>query len=146
MISYGENSFKYLLHRLSSSMSNLTSGQKKEMVDVRPLPSGSGLSSGISGFSGSKKPETGSSSSDQNDATCVYRCDENGGCSVRIQSSFPISGNTLGSCFSPDFGGQCTGIPERCDNCADRCPEDLYGQEFSESAKPRKWNKTMWKK
>jgi hypothetical protein len=46
-------------------------------------------------------------------ATCLYNCQTSGGCSVKIQSSEPVNGNTLGSCFSQDFGGSCSGIPER---------------------------------
>ena len=64
-------------------------------------------------------------------ASCIYSCQSNGGCSVKIQSDKPISGNTLGSCFSPSFGGACSGIPEKCDNCITKC-EGKLGEEFTE--------------
>ncbi len=51
-----------------------------------------------------KETATGSATS-SSEATCRYECKDNGGCSVRIESDQPISGNVLGSCFSPSFGG-----------------------------------------
>merc|ERR1711879_81343 len=62
---------------------------------------------------------------------CVYNCKESGGCSVAIKSSKFVSGNTLGSCFSPSFGGKCSGIPEMCQNCLEKC-QGKEGEEFSE--------------
>lgn len=97
---------------------NLT-GEPLDTIDIRPL-----------------EPEESAAAAGDNeevpddDTTCFYDCQDNGGCSVKIQSSFPISGNTLGSCFSPDFGGQCTGIPERCENCNSQC-QGKNGQEFA---------------
>ena len=65
------------------------------------------------------------------DTKCIYNCKENGGCSVKIQSTQFISGNTLGSCFSQVFGGKCSGTPEMCQKCIDKC-EGKAGEEFSE--------------
>ena len=65
---------------------------------------------------------------------CTYNCQENGGCSVRIESTGFINGATLGSCFSERFGGTCSGIPERCDSCLMVC-KGKSGQQFSLPAK-----------
>ena len=47
------------------------------------------------------------------------------------ETSFPISGFTSGSpCFPLDFGGECSGIPQRCDNCDKKC-ENKTGEIFS---------------
>ena len=72
----------------------------------------------------------------EDDAACEYNCKENGGCSVKIVTSFPISGFTSGSCFPPDFGGDCSGIPKRCTNCNEKCEKRL-GEKFSMPANPR---------
>ena len=50
-----------------------------------------------------------------NQAQCITTCKLDGGCQVRIQNwqqvgTFEVSG----SCFSPRFGGSCTGIPQPC--------------------------------
>ena len=66
--------------------------------------------------------------------TCHYNCQSNGGCTVRIVSSGPVNGNTLGSCFSEIFGGECSGTPEKCSQCLGKC-KDKKGQEFSEEVK-----------
>ena len=71
----------------------------------------------------------------EDDATCKYNCKENGGCNVKIETSFPVSGFTSGSCFPPDFGGECSGIPQRCDNCDKKC-ENKSGEIFSIKANP----------
>ena len=71
----------------------------------------------------------------EDDAACEYNCKENGGCSVKIVTSFPISGFTSGSCFPPDFGGDCSGIPERCDNCNIKCG-GKSGETFTIKANP----------
>ena len=71
----------------------------------------------------------------EDDATCKYNCKENGGCNVKIETSFPFSGMTSGSCFPPDFGGECSGIPQRCDNCDKKC-ENKSGEIFSIKANP----------
>ena len=55
--------------------------------------------------------------------------------SVKIETSFLISGFTSGSCFPPDFGGECSGIPQRCDNCDKKC-ENKSGEIFSIKANP----------
>jgi hypothetical protein len=80
----------------------------------------------------------GDNSGDQSgpdDAKCLYNCQEHGGCSVKIQSSKPLSGHTLGSCFSPAFGGFCSGTPDRCNNCVSSC-EGRQGEEFTVAANP----------
>ena len=71
----------------------------------------------------------------EDDATCKYNCKENGGCNVKIETSFPLSGFSSGSCFPPDFGGECSGIPQRCDNCDKKC-ENKSGEIFSIKANP----------
>merc|ERR1719461_1016547 len=78
-------------------------------------------------FSTDSKPDDNSTQ----DTKCIYNCKESGGCSVKIQSSNFISGNTLGSCFSQAFGGSCSGTPEMCQDCIDKC-EGKAGEEFSE--------------
>lgn len=90
-----------------------------DAIDVRPLLDGDVKESSMT--------------LETEDAKCFYNCNENGGCSVRIQSSFPISGNTMGSCFSLAFGGECSGIPDRCENCLKIC-QGKDGQEFSTKA------------
>ena len=42
---------------------------------------------------------------------CQYTCEANGSCQSRY------SGGGSGSCFPLDFGGECVGIPENCQNC-----------------------------
>ena len=69
--------------------------------------------------------------SSQNIHKYVYNCNNNGGCSVAIKTTKFITGNTLGSCFSQSFGGKCSGIPDACENCLEKC-EGKDGQEFSE--------------
>ena len=51
------------------------------------------------------------------------------------KSSFLISGFTSGSCFPPDFGGKCSGIPQRCENCDKKC-ENKACEIFSMKANP----------
>ena len=72
----------------------------------------------------------GNDLSDNQEDKCIYNCQENGGCSVRIDSSGLVNGATLGSCFSKRFGGKCSGIPERCEVCLDVC-EEKSGEQFS---------------
>jgi len=45
----------------------------------------------------------------------------------------PFTGNTAGSCFPPDFGGSCGGIPTGCQECIGLCRGKL-GQRFSRPA------------
>ena len=42
-------------------------------------------------------------------------------------------GFTSGSCFPLDFGGECSGIPQRCDDCDKKC-ENITGEIFSVKA------------
>ena len=72
--------------------------------------------------------------SSEDEDVCTYNCQESGGCSVRIVSTGFVSGNTLGSCFSEQFGGECSGIPERCDKCIQVC-KGKSGEQFSLPAK-----------
>ena len=72
-------------------------------------------------------------SNEENDV-CTYNCQKSGGCSVRIVSTGFVSGATLGSCFSERFGGECSGIPERCDACIKVC-KGKSGKQFSLPAK-----------
>jgi len=44
-----------------------------------------------------------------------------------------FTGNTEGSCFSPEFGGNCSGIPTGCQECIGLCRGKL-GQRFSRPA------------
>ena len=55
--------------------------------------------------------------------------------SVQIETSFPISGFASGSCFPSDFGGECSGIPQGCDNWVKKC-ENKTGEIFSVKANP----------
>ena len=89
--------------------------EELEFITLEPIPADT-------------KPDENSSAED---TKCIYNCKENGGCSVKIQSTQFISGNTLGSCFSQAFGGKCSGIPEMCQKCIDKC-EGKAGEEFSE--------------
>ena len=92
------------------------------MIDIRPFEEGPKVN-----------PEQEINGDDkENTASCIYNCKNDGGCSVKIQSDKPISGNTLGSCFPPLFGGSCSGIPEKCDNCNTKC-EGRLGEKFSEN-------------
>ena len=82
-------------------------------MDVSPIhdsnpPNASPIPDSSPILNASPMPDSSSS-----DATCHYDCQSNGSCSVRIQSSGLLQGHTLGSCFSPAFGGACSGIPER---------------------------------
>ncbi len=61
----------------------------------------------------------GSTKSDRD--TCRYTCKTDGGCSVRFSSPRIFSGSVLGSCFPPDFGGRCSGRPDKCFDCKERC-------------------------
>ncbi|XP_059086443.1 uncharacterized protein LOC131883108 isoform X1 [Tigriopus californicus] len=60
--------------------------------------------------------------------TCSYNCQSSGGCSVRINSKGFVSGSVLGSCFSPGFGGKCSGTPTRCQDCLGVCQELTPGE------------------
>jgi len=111
-------------------------GEQLEMIDVRPLPTAqtsSGTANGIPSRPLKFRPLQQNQGED--DATCKYNCKENGGCNVKIEASFPISGFTSGSCFPPDFGGECSGIPQRCDNCGKKC-KNKTGEIFSIKANP----------
>ena len=44
-------------------------------------------------------------------SSCQYTCEANGSCRSRY------SGGGSGSCFPPEFGGKCVGIPDNCQNC-----------------------------
>ena len=81
---------------------------------------------------GDKKDEKEDSKDEKDE--CVYSCQKSGGCSVRIVSSGFVSGATMGSCFSERFGGECSGIPERCDACLDICKKNPE-EQFSLPAK-----------
>ena len=61
--------------------------------------------------------------------SCIHECKENGGCSVKLETKRRISGAVMGSCFPPDFGGSCSGIPELCTACNEVCTEEYYGTE-----------------
>ncbi len=77
--------------------------------EVRPLQPSSRPSIG------EKPSKTGTS--------CTYSCQNNGGCSVRINSNTFIEGSVLGSCFPPDFGGSCSGTPVGCRDCLGVCQQ-----------------------
>ena len=60
---------------------------------------------------------------------CVTTCKANGTCKVKIVNGPP--GPLSGSCFPPDFGGSCTGIPPLCQKgnniqqqCGTPCKEE----------------------
>ena len=40
-----------------------------------------------------------------------------------------ISGAIFGSCFPPDFGGSCSGIPDICTSCTIVCADHQPGME-----------------
>merc|ERR1711862_255865 len=53
---------------------------------------------------------------------CQTTCQSNGSCKVKIINGPP--GPLSGSCFPPDFGGSCSGIPSQCQrgsNIAQQC-------------------------
>merc|ERR1712038_65152 len=53
---------------------------------------------------------------------CQTTCKSNGSCKVKIINGPP--GSLSGSCFPPDFGGSCSGIPSQCQrgsNIAQQC-------------------------
>merc|ERR1711953_1512870 len=53
---------------------------------------------------------------------CQTTCQSNGSCKVKIINGPP--GPLSGSCFPPDFGGSCSGIPPQCQrgsNIAQQC-------------------------
>ena len=54
-------------------------------------------------------------------SSCIHTCNENGGCSVRIETNRPFSGPSMGSCFSPLFGSKCIGTPDLCTECIVVC-------------------------
>ena len=54
------------------------------------------------------------SDSRQDDDSCSYNCQNDGGCEVRKDG-------WLGSCFSPSFGGECHGTPPGCSDCSQKC-------------------------
>ena len=72
-----------------------------------------------------------SSSSAKDKDSCHYNCNNNGGCTVRIQSQAPVDGNTMGSCFSEIFGGECFSTPVGCEKCLTKCKGRL-GETFVE--------------
>ena len=53
--------------------------------------------------------------------TCKYTCKQNGGCEVAFETDAPYSGKIKGSCFPPDFGGECSGTPRHCEDCLPKC-------------------------
>ena len=54
------------------------------------------------------------SDSTQDDDSCSYSCQNDGGCEVRKDG-------WLGSCFPPSFGGECDGTPPGCSDCSQKC-------------------------
>ena len=54
------------------------------------------------------------SDSTQDDDSCSYSCQTDGGCEVRKDG-------WLGSCFPPSFGGECDGTPPGCSDCSQKC-------------------------
>lgn len=85
-------------------------GNPKSPPEVTRLASSSSTSSSTSTSSGKK--------------TCTYSCQSSGACSVRVNAGGAlISGSVLGSCFSPGFGGSCSGTPDGCRDCLPVCQE-----------------------
>ena len=64
------------------------------------------------------------------DDRCVYTCRANRGCSVKIVTNRAIDGSVMGSCFPPSFGGSCSGIPQRCQDCSIKCVGN-YGNKIT---------------
>ena len=54
------------------------------------------------------------SDSRQDDDSCSYHCQNDGGCEVRKDG-------WLGSCFPPSSGGKCFGTPPGCSDCSQKC-------------------------
>ena len=81
----------------------------------------------------SGNPGDNSGNQPTNDVSkCVYTCNQNGSCQVAIQTTKLFSGNSMGSCFSPAFGGRCSGTPRMCQECLPKC-QGKRGQQFSEN-------------
>lgn len=57
-------------------------------------------------------PQSSPSSNGSGNIQCQTTCQSNGSCKVKIINGPP--GPLSGSCFPPDFGGSCTGIPTQC--------------------------------
>ena len=62
---------------------------------------------------------------------CLYTCNRNGSCQVSIQTTKLFEGYSMGSCFSPAFGGRCSGTPRMCQECLPKC-RGKSGQQFFE--------------
>ena len=78
---------------------------------------GSPSNSFSSSFSNSNSGGSGSGN-----IQCQTTCQSNGSCKVKIINGPP--GPLSGSCFPPDFGGSCSGIPSQCQrgsNIAQQC-------------------------
>ena len=53
---------------------------------------------------------------------CVHQCSQTESCTT--EATWHVGRRTKwaqGSCFSPDFGGSCSGIPDPCDSCRSAC-------------------------
>ena len=66
---------------------------------------------------------------------CIYACKQNGGCSVTYSTVSFFSGSVMGSCFPPSFGGDCSGIPEKCEECLPLC-EGKKGKQLTVEIDP----------
>ena len=67
---------------------------------------------------------------------CIYACKQNGGCSVTFSTLSFFSGSIMGSCFPPSFGGDCSGTPEKCDDCLGIC-EGNIGKQLTVDIDPK---------
>merc|ERR1712223_1502546 len=86
-------------------------------VGSRVNTGGSPSNSFSSSFSNSNSGGSGSGN-----IQCQTTCQSNGSCKVKIINGQP--GPLSGSCFPPDFGGSCSGIPSQCQrgsNIAQQC-------------------------
>ena len=77
-------------------------------------PSGSSYPSRPSGSSHSAFREA-------DGGTCTYNCKSDGGCNVSFKANGLYNGNSKGSCFPLNFGGDCIGTPRFCTDCIDKC-------------------------
>ena len=68
---------------------------------------------------------------------CDYKCTKTGGCTVTYVGP-PRAGKGSGSCFPAEFGGDCSGTPNECQNCNQvlSCSPEEKQQSASDSRTP----------
>merc|ERR1712027_257090 len=97
-------------------------------------PNNNGFNNNNNGFNNNGFNNNGGSNNfgGNSGGQCNYNCKNDGSCSVSYRSGRIDGTDASGSCFSPDFGGSCSGIPPRCQQCSNKCG-GRRGTQFTEN-------------